>query len=1477
MKRHLAVLLAALMLLCMLPTSMFSVTAATVNSSVATETITVDRSLSDSGWRSNGWITVTPENGYWQTLPTTNDTISYKYQFRTDDTKLYGAFIIDSKLVVGGNGTGTNVRIWFRTNENATVYTHFYDLNASAFTAKKNTSTTTNSATNIENSSLDGEVYAKNGKTYVEFSLNLAEFGGKNGFDYFAVVSNKVNENVALYYPPVPVPANSDRNANLPFTKWYTRGDITINPKDIALGQIVVDHIPEPEVSETYMVPEYIAVDGMLNENGWKYNGWTSVDSDNGYWEALPTTDDLSYKYQFRTYNGKLYGAFIIDCPLVVGERGSGTNARIWIKTKDNASVFTHYYDLNAQRPIAMRNLSTTSEVMTTISNSSLITKVNGIGDKTYIEFSVELDDFQGEDGFEYYVNVSNKDIENVSLYHPAVPVGANGSRLDNLPFKKWNTANDATLDVDALALGEIGFAAQFKNLVGATNKDSKFDLVIDAPAEYNKGDDITVKVSVENITAKDGLDNVNFSLFYDNSKLVLTNSVEQSNYGALECVDLPKNWENFSVANDNGSIDVAALTTTLYMASVTEDGDLVFEFNFTAEDDATGDIGVYIPNATVWGGYNEANGLTAFAGNAAYAIIDDGIPSDEDTSSDDTSSDDTSSDDTSSDDDSEETVNVLCDKDFILSGCGYRDSYRANVADGIADYGALDNNRESKWFAFYYHEDAAASAVNAPNGVGYVIFDLGGIYKIDEVRTNLINRTDWGIHAPKAVNVYISDDGINWGKPIGSMKVKTIENMSYWAGITGEWETRYLKVEYVLDGVFVFTNEIEAYGTAHKHDDGEWHIVKEAEPGVEGLKELRCTVCDELIDSVTIPALHKHDDGEWYIVKDAEPGVEGLKELRCTSCGEVLDSEIIPALHKHDDGEWHIVKDAEPGVEGLKELRCTSCGEVLDSEIIPALHKHDDGEWYIVKDAEPGVEGLKELRCTSCGEVLDSEIIPALHEHAYNLVDGKLVCECDEVSDYSGLYYDEASDTYYYAESGVLVSGWKEIDNSWHYFTSETKAAATGNFKVNGVEFNFDETGKTEGTWANTPFGKRYYYGPDYYRLGWQTIDGDQYFFDNGYPVEGIRNLASYENGIRTWYSFDENGALVGTLNGIYELDGTYRYLENGVGVEKGLIKVDGDYYFAASAGELVVNKTQYAWLTNCDLPIGKYTFGADGKMLGVKAGGEVVKVGDNYYYYENGVGVEKGLVKVGDDYYYSVYMGELVVNKVKYAVETSCDLPAGRYEFGPDGKMLKGIVEKDGKYYYYENGNGAEKGLVKVGDDYYFAVYMGELIVNKVHYAWQTNCDLPAGKYEFGADGKMLNGIVEKDGKYYYYENGNGAEKGLVKVGEDYYFAASAGELVVNKEKYAAQTSCDLPVGRYEFGPDGKMLNGIVEKNGEYYYYENGMGAEKGLIYVDGYYYFSQYGGKLITNRDFYVWNANGLIIETTYTFDEYGRIVG
>ena len=551
----------------------------------------------------------------------------------------------------------------------------------------------------------------------------------------------------------------------------------------------------------------------------------------------------------------------------------------------------------------------------------------------------------------------------------------------------------------------------------------------------------------------------------------------------------------------------------------------------------------------------------------------------------------------------------------------------------------------------------------------------------------------------------------------------------------------------------------------------------------------------------------------------------------------------------------------------------------------------------------------------------------------------------CENKSKYSGLFFD--GELYRYAYLGVLTSGWQMIDNEWYYFSASTMAAANGHVKVGGVYFDFEENGKlVSGVWAETFDGVRYYYGPSYHKKEWQLIDGNWYYFKDGYRLTGYHRV-KVQGDVQNWkwHHFAEDGILQGianglcvdsngdlryivegtsmtglrlvegdyyfflatgeairgetyyayetncdlpkdtytfgedgkAINGIVELDdGFYYYVNGRAGKEYGLVEVDGNYYFALQNGKLIANQSYYAWATNCDLPTGTYYFDAEGKL----ANG-VMETADGYYYFVDGKADSVyGLFEYDGDYFFALKNGKLITRQVYYAFKTNCDLPVDNYEFGADGKMLQGIVEKDGSYYYYTNGKtGAVYGLFEYEGEYYFALMNGQLITSQFYYAWKTVCDLSVGNYEFGADGKVLSGIIELADGYYYYTNGKaGREYGLVNINGDYYFVMMDGKIITDQSYYAWKTVCDLPADTYEFGTDGKMLQGIVEKDDGYYYYVNGKaGRVYGLFLLDGYYYFAQMNGKLITDCRYHVWEGNGLLIEMTYTFDEFGRIVG
>lgn len=56
------------------------------------------------------------------------------------------------------------------------------------------------------------------------------------------------------------------------------------------------------------------------------------------------------------------------------------------------------------------------------------------------------------------------------------------------------------------------------------------------------------------------------------------------------------------------------------------------------------------------------------------------------------------------------------------------------------------------------------------------------------------------------------------------------------------------------------------------------------------------CSVCEADLGTKIVEALG-HDEGAWVVAKEATREEEGLKELQCTRCGEVLDTEVIPMV----------------------------------------------------------------------------------------------------------------------------------------------------------------------------------------------------------------------------------------------------------------------------------------------------------------------------------------------------------------------------------------------------------------------------------------------------------------------------------------------------------------------------------------------------------------------------------------------------
>ena len=628
---------------------------------------------------------------------------------------------------------------------------------------------------------------------------------------------------------------------------------------------------------------------------------------------------------------------------------------------------------------------------------------------------------------------------------------------------------------------------------------------------------------------------------------------------------------------------------------------------------------------------------------------------------------------------------------------------------------------------------------------------------------------------------------------------------------------------------------------------------------------------------------------------------------------------------------DYRVVKSEVEFVDGEGSFGGSVSVETMINDIVNPWHVHDTELTVLNKDATCTKDGYaNRTYCETCKSVIDWGTVVEATGHKY--VDGK--CECGATNTVTGLV--EENGNWYYYINGIAASGWQMIGTDWYYFDPETKIGAEGDRILNSVTFNFVNGKLTSGVWVRTLYGSRYYYGPKYYgqgnRLGvWANIDGKDYFFEGntGYRLTNGWQLILENQVYRNWYYFDENGVcadknakpadgfyvdrngLAYSKNGqalteMQEIAGKYYYFDpifgyaqkgnwagrlygedyaaytglledNGVTYYYldgrtgpcGLVEVDSNYYYSYWGG-IIKTGTHYVSNTYCDLPIGDYTFGEDGKALN--------GIYDSVLY-SNGRKASEGLYNIDGEYYLADGNGSFRKNGTYYVSVTYCDLPAGRnYTFGPDGKMYNGVEDVNGELYLYKNGTTVTYGLYEVDGEYYFANWGGVVMTNGTYYVSTTFCDLLANKnYSFGPDGKMYNGVEDVNGELYLYKNGTTVTYGLYEVDGEYYFANWGGVVMTSDRYYVSTTFCDLPVGAYTFGADGNMYNGFVTEDDGIYYYINGSTPTPRILYIDGFYYYVSWGGKLVTNRTEYV-PADGIYtdIAMTYKFNELGQLI-
>ena len=180
------------------------------------------------------------------------------------------------------------------------------------------------------------------------------------------------------------------------------------------------------------------------------------------------------------------------------------------------------------------------------------------------------------------------------------------------------------------------------------------------------------------------------------------------------------------------------------------------------------------------------------------------------------------------------------------------------------------------------------------------------------------------------------------------------------------------------FDGDLITVNSKNSYvKVLCKHADTE-EVVKEAVTCTkDGVTEVRCKKCGELIDTKTVKSTG-HKFGEYKVVTEATCSKDGLKRRTCNVCNEVEEVKI-PATGKHT-AVTEITKKATCTTAGEKVTKCSVCDKVLSTEEIPATG-HKFGEYKVVTEATCSKDGLKRRTCSVCNEVEEVKI-PATGKH---------------------------------------------------------------------------------------------------------------------------------------------------------------------------------------------------------------------------------------------------------------------------------------------------------------------------------------------------------------------------------------------------------------------------------------------------------------------------------------------------------------
>lgn len=695
--------------------------------------------------------------------------------------------------------------------------------------------------------------------------------------------------------------------------------------------------------------------------------------------------------------------------------------------------------------------------------------------------------------------------------------------------------------------------------------------------------------------------------------------------------------------------------------------------------------------------------------------------------------------------------------------------------------------------------------------------------------------------------------------------------------------------------------------GTPCAHENTELRNAKEAtctEPGYTG--DTYCKDCGEKIGTGTaIPAKgHSWNEGKITTAPTCENA--GVKTYTCTVCNATKTEAINATGHTPVEVAEQPATCTEAGhTAGVK---CSVCGATISGiEVIPATgHKPEIRNAVEATLTTPGYTG--DTCCSVCNELLKQGTdIPKTGAHITWVIDGKVVAEEDYLKGTMPSFKgstDKAPDENY----RYTFTGWSpevvaaEEDATYTAQYSETaRVFYTITFNANGGEggmepqrfevgvdtalntntftregYKFigwntaaDGSGATYADggaileldgdmtlyaqwqfwngWFTDVNGKQYYKDGELQKTGWTVIDGNTYYLDTetGYAATGITTLVPDGATEKARCVFDAEGVFQSDVTGVYSVGADTYWLNSGIIEEeaglKRVVKENGEvnyYYFAVQ----------------------KNLEGREGLTLSAAVKSTVLNGKDCWLHKTNGLA-----------------------------------LPEWGYYFDENGVILhdedtgkNGILMAGEDLFYYVDGIKTPAGMIKIGDDYYYANSKGQLIVNQTYYCSRMNGLMEEGTYAFDAKGKLIPGATDKngivkddDGVLRYYVNGKVTYVGLIEIDGDFYYVRSSGEVVNDCVYYISWTHGLKEAGYYTFDENGKLTgtpkNGIVEEDGVLHYYVNGTLTYAGLIKIGDDYYYVNSKCEVVRDCDYYISWTHDLMPQGRYHFDADGKLTG